>query len=249
MTKTSVRLDVDGSRATITFETDDGLNVLSTKLLHTLGAVVARVRTEPGIRTTTFQGEGKVFMAGADIKQVAGFSSEQVREYASLGHGVMADIASLPSITVACVQGAALGSGLELALACDFRLAVKTAKLGFPEVSLGLIPGWGGIGRLMKLVGTSRAKKLFLSAAPMSAEDGLAWGLVDEVVNSLEDLRARSLAFCESFYRASPLGVQLAKRAARDFDDVGALVECFGGRDAREGMAAFVEKRPARWME
>jgi len=84
---------------------------------------------------------------------------------------------------------------------------------------------------------------------PMSAEDVANWGLIDEVVNSPEDLHSRAKAFCGSFYRAAPQAVALAKRAARDFDDLGAFVECFQGREPREGLAAFVEKRPARWME
>jgi enoyl-CoA hydratase/carnithine racemase len=136
-----------------------------------------------------------------------------------------------------------------LALACDFRIAVKSAKLGCPEVSLGLIPGWGGIARLPKLIGTARAKRLFLSAIPVSGEDALSCGLVDEVVNSAEDLSHRVAAFCKSFSRAAPSAVALAKRASRDFDDLAAFAECFSTKDSREGMGAFFEKRPAKWMD
>lgn len=247
--RTLVALETKGSHATITFATEDALNILSASVLHTLGATVARVRKDPAIRTTTIRADGRVFIAGADIHEMASFSVDQAREYAALGQGVMADIASLPSITVAAIQGAALGGGLELALACDFRIAVKTAKLGMPEVSLGLIPGWGGIGRLTRLIGIGRAKRLFLSATPASADTAMGWGLIDEVVNSSEDLLVRVPAFCESFYRAGPCAVVLAKRASRDFDDAGAFAECFENRESREGMKAFIEKRPARWME
>jgi len=246
---THVSLEIEGSRALITFESQDGLNVLTTNTLREFGAIVAQLKREPGVRTTTIRGSGKVFMAGSDVNEIAHFDKETARDYVTVGQGIIADLAALPSITVAAVHGAALGAGFELVLACDFRLAVKTAKLGLPEVSLGLIPPWGGINRLMKLVGSSRAKRLLLDPTSISAEDGHRAGLVDEVVNSAEDLRTRLPKFCEAFYRASPGAVARIKRATRDFDDLGAFLECFEGREAREGMAAFIEKRPARWME
>ena len=249
MSSTQVQLKTEGSHATITFRTDGGVNLLSADVLHSFGAVVARVKKNPRIRTAAIQAEGKVFIAGADIKEMADFTPHQAREYGMLGQGMLNDLAALPCITVAAIQGAALGGGLELALACDFRIAVKSAKLGCPEVSLGLIPGWGGIARLPKLIGTARAKRLFLSAIPVSGEDALSCGLVDEVVNSAEDLSHRVAAFCKSFSRAAPSAVALAKRASRDFDDLSAFAECFSTKDSREGMGAFFEKRPATWME
>ena len=105
---------------------------------------------------------------------------------------------------MAAINGAALGGGLELALACDFRIAVKSAKIGLPETSIGVIPGWNGIPRLTALVGKSRAKKMYFGALPVSAEGGLAFGLVDEIVNSVEDLAPRVAAFCKSFKRGAP---------------------------------------------
>ncbi len=249
MTSTQVHHRTEGSHSTIAFHTDGGVNILSANVLHSFGAMVAKIKKDPRIRTTSIQAEGKVFMAGADIKEMADFTPEQARTYGELGLGIMNDLASLPCITVAAIQGAALGGGLELALACDFRLAVKSAKLGCPEVSLGLIPGWGGIARLTKLLGPARAKRLFLGGNPISGEDALAWGLVDEVVNSPEDLNHRVAAFCKTFRRASPAATALAKRAARDFDELSAFAECFSTTDAQEGMAAFVEKRAATWME
>lgn len=249
MSSTQVDLKTEGSHATITFHTDDGVNILSANVLHSFGAIVAKVKKDPRIRTTAILAQGKVFIAGADIKEMANFTPDQARTYGELGQGILNDLAALPCITVAAIQGAALGGGMELALACDFRLAVKSAKLGFPEASLGLIPGWGGIVRLTKLIGPSHAKRLFLSANPVSGEDAVAWRLVDEVVNSPEDLNHRVQAFCKTFRRASPAAVGLAKRASRDFDELSAFAECFAARDSREGMTAFIEKRPASWME
>ena len=249
MSSTQVDLKSEGSHATVMFHTDGGMNILSADVLHSFGAIVAKVKKDSHIRTAAIQAEGKVFIAGADIKEMANFTPDQARNYGELGQGILNDLAALPCITVAAIQGAALGGGLELALACDFRIAVKSAKLGFPEASLGIIPGWGGIVRCTKLIGPSHAKKLFLSANPVSGEEALGWGLVDEVMNSPEDLHHRVAAFCKSFRRASFAAVALAKRASRDLDELSAFAECFAARDSREGMSAFVEKRPASWME
>ncbi len=249
MNRTQVDAQIEGSHATITFSTDEGLNVLSTDVLHSFGAAIARVRKESSVRTTVVEAKGKVFIAGADIREMAAFKPDDAHEYGALGQTVMSDLASLPSITVAAIQGPALGGGLEVALACDFRVAVKSAKLGMPEVTLGLIPGWGGVMRLTQLIGPAKAKRIFLSAAPVSGEDALHLGFVDEIVNSPEDVVSRVAAFRRSFQKAAPASIALAKRAARDHDELGAFVECFRNRDSREGMAAFLEKRPANWME
>ena len=249
MSRTTVTSRMDGPLAWITFATVDGLNVFSSSVLRELEVAVLRVADDPEVRATVITAEGRVFMAGADIKEMASFDSEQARGYGFLGQGVFNAIAALPSITVAGINGAALGGGLEMALACDFRIAVKSAKLGLPEVSLGLVPGWGGIGRLTKLVGPAHAKRLILSGLPMSAEDGLAIGLVDEIVNAAEDVAPRITAFCRSFRKGSPAGVRLAKRAMLDMDELSAFADCFAARDAREGIAAFIAKRPAKWME
>ncbi len=249
MSSTHVELAVDGGHASLTFATQGGVNILSSAVLRELADAVLKLKGEGGVRTVALQATGKVFVAGADIKEMAGFSREQARDYGARGQSVFNELASLPCITAAAINGPAMGGGLEIALACDFRIAVKSAKLGLPETSLGLIPGWGGISRLSKLIGPSRAKKLFLGALPVSAEDGLAFGLVDEIVNSPEDLTARMAAFCKSFRRSSPSAVALAKRVFGDGDDLSAFVDCFETQDCREGIAAFMEKRSAPWME
>ncbi len=250
MSTTDVRVEVDGPHATVTFVTEGGVNVLSSEVLRRFQTAIAKVAREPAVRSTEVRAEGKVFLAGADIKEMAAFRPDDARAYGKLGQEVLNDLAALPSMTVAAVNGAALGGGLEVALACDFRIAVKSAKIGLPEASLGVIPGWNGIPRLTKLIGPSRAKRLYLSAVPVTAgEEGIAWGVVDEVVNSAEDLESRVVAFCKSFRRASPAALALAKRAARDGDDLSAFADCFTKKDAQEGMTAFAQKRPASWME
>ena len=249
MTRTQVRTEISGPMATMTLFTQEGINVMSPDLLRDLKTAIAKIADDPNVRTTVLQGEGRVFAAGADIKIMASFNADQAAAFGKLGQEVLNDLESLPSITVAALNGATLGGGLETALACDFRIAVKSAKIGLPETSLGLMPGWAGIRRLTELVGPTRAKKLYFSAIPVSAEDGLAFGLVDEIVNSVEDLTPRVVAFCRSFRRGAPTAVALAKRALRTGDDLAAFVDCFATDDAREGIAAFLEKRPANWME
>ena len=249
MSKTDVRLDLIDDRANITIFTEQGVNVFTKDILHKLGGLIRKVAQGPAVRTTVVQAEGKVFVAGADIREMLGFTPDDAHAYGRLGQDVYNDLAALPSITIAAINGAAMGGGLELALACDFRIAVKSAKLGMPETSLGLIPGWGGMTRLAKLVGMPRAKRMCLTALPVSGEDALSFGLVDETVNSPEDLSARAAALCKSFRRAAPSAVALAKRALRDGNDLAAFADCFGNRESREGMKAFLEKRTASWME
>lgn len=249
MNNTQVRVEIEGTHASIVFFTEEGLNVLDSDVLYSFGAAIARVGRHSEVRTTSVQAEGKVFLAGADIKEMSTFDREQALRYGELGQGVFNDLAALPSITIAAINGAALGGGLEAAMACDFRIAVKSAKVGLPETTLGLVHGWGGMGRLSKLIGPARAKRLMFSGQPISAEDGATIGLIDEVVNSVEDLSARLAAFCKTFRRGSPQAIALVKRALRDGDDLKAFGDCFETHETREGMAAFLEKRPASWME
>lgn len=248
MSKTEVELVIEGDHASVTFFSEKGINVLSTDVLHELESAASEI-AQAGVRSAVFQSRGKVFVAGADIKQMDGFTEVQGKEYGALGHRVFGAIEKLPCITVAAINGAALGGGMELALSCDFRVAVKHAQLGLPEVTLGLVPGWGGIPRMTRLIGPSRAKKLFLSGLPIAASDAAEFGLVDEIVNSAEDLESRVPAFIKSFKRAAPAAVRLAKQGFNSGDDIAAFAACFNEPDAKEGIDAFVSKRPARWME
>lgn len=242
-------LEISGSTATITFAAENGINVLSTTVLNRLSELVSQASEAPGVRTMVIAAEGKVFIAGADIKEMQRFGKDEARAYGTLGQRVFNAIERFPAVTVAAINGAAMGGGLEVALACDFRIAVKSAKLGLPEVTLGLIPGWNGIPRLSRLIGPSKAKKLFLSGMPISAADAEAIGLVDETVNSTEDLGMRIPAFCKSFKLASPQAVTLAKRAFNQTDDLEAFADAFVSDDARQGLSAFVEKKTAPWTE
>lgn len=249
MSKTTIRTDISGAHATLTLTTENGINVMSTDLLHRFRGALAKVSSEKSVRTVAIVGDGKVFAAGADIKEMAAFTPEDARAYGKLGQEVLDELTGASVITVAGIHGAALGGGLELALACDFRIAVKSAKVGLPETTLGVMPGWSGIRRLSKLIGPSRAKRLVLSGIPVSAEEAHSMGFIDEIVNSAEDLQSRLPPFCKSFRRGSPGAIALAKRAWRTGDDLSAFADCFAAPDAKEGISAFVEKRLAAWME
>ena len=249
MSKTRAQLSIDGPRATVTLTTDGGINVLGPALMEELGGHVQQVRGTPTVRFFVLTGAGKVFAAGADIKHMAGFQPDDARAYGQLGQSVIDAIETLPCVTIAALNGAALGGGCEVALGCDFRVAVKSAKIGLPEVSLGLIPGWGGIIRLSRLIGPARAKRMFLSADPVAAEHGLPWGLVDEVVEDADQLAGCVDALCAAVRKAGPAAAALAKRAFADGDDIGAFADCFTKPDAKEGITAFLEKRKADWME
>jgi len=249
MSSTNVQLDIKGPIAHVTLVTEEGLNVLSAVVLDRLNEALSEVREDKAVRATIIAAKGKVYAAGADIKAMSGFDYDAGRDYSRLGKDTLDAVELLPSVTISAINGAALGGGFELALACDFRVAVRGAKIGLPEVTLGLIPGWAGTIRLPKLVGPARAKRMVLSGVPVKAEEGLTFGLVDEVVESQEELGPRVEEFARSFFSAGPGAVALAKRAMRDGDDVTSFSECFvDGADGHEGMTAFVEKRKAKWM-
>jgi len=249
MSNTDVRLTIDGSTATILFTTEGALNVLSPAVLEKLAAAVEGARAAKAVRWTIIRAEGKVFVAGADIKAMASFDVKQAREFSRRGNEVMDALSALPSITIAGIQGAALGGGCEIALACDFRIAAEAVKIGLPETSLGLIPGWGGTKRSLALLGPTWARRLVWGAAPLSAADALRCGLVDEVVADAVQLDAAIDRLKRSLVRGGPGATALAKRAFLTGDEVGAFADCFTGDESREGLAAFLEKRSARWME
>ncbi|MCP4590829.1 MAG: enoyl-CoA hydratase/isomerase family protein [bacterium] len=247
--QTRVDLTVDGRRATITFHTEGGLNVMSMAVLERLGQVVEELAGHAEVRFCTLRAEGKVFIAGANIKEMAGYSPEDAKHLCVRGNAVMDALAGLPCVTVAAVHGAALGGGCEIALACDFRVAAPAAKIGLPETNLGLIPGWGGIGRIAKIVGPQRARRLVFGGVPIKAEDALKCGLVDEVVQAPDEIGAAIDTLFKSVIRGGPRAIGLAKRVLLGGDEPEAFRECFAGDEAREGMGAFLEKRAARWTE
>ncbi|MCK4658027.1 MAG: enoyl-CoA hydratase/isomerase family protein [Phycisphaerae bacterium] len=246
---TQIELRVDGLRATITFHTENGINVMSLAVLNRLGEVVEELGRQKDVRFCVLKAIGKVFIAGANIKEMAGYTPEDARNLCVRGNAVMDALAGLPCVTVAAINGAALGGGCEISLACDFRIAASSAKIGLPETNLGLIPGWGGIGRMARVLGVQSARRLVFGGVPISAQQALECGLVDEVVDSPENLDPTVEKLFKSLVRGGPRAIGLAKRVLLGGDEPQAFGECFAGDESREGMGAFVEKRAAAWME
>lgn len=247
--QTTATLTVDGRFATVTIATEGGLNVMSTDAVRRLRETIDQVAADRNIRFTVIRAEGKVFVAGADIKEMSSFDAARGRAFSELGSGTCDAIAELPCITLATLQGAALGGGCEIAMACDFRIATQNVKIGLPETTLGLIPGWRGIPQAVKLLGPTIAKGLIFSGQPLSAEEAAGIGLIDEVVEDQDALEDATQRWSKRFAKGSPSAIALAKRAIADGQDIAAFADCFDGPESREGMTAFAEKRPANWME
>jgi enoyl-CoA hydratase len=246
--ETQIDLAVDGARATIRFHTEGGLNVMSLSVLERLGGVVQELIRHDGVRFCTLKADGKVFIAGANIKEMAGYDSDKARRLCVRGNEVMDALERLPCVTLAAMHGATLGGGCEIALACDFRIAVPQAKIGLPETTLGLIPGWGGIGRMACVVGVQAARRLVFGGTPISAEEAQKVGLVDAVVPA-DQLDQTVETWFGALVRGGPQAVALAKSVLLGGDEPDAFAGCFAGDEAREGMGAFLGKRSADWME
>jgi methylglutaconyl-CoA hydratase len=229
-------------------------NAISTAMLAELNALLARAVGDRTLRCVVLTGAGeKAFCAGADLKERARMSREEVHAFHDGLRRALRAIEEAPQVFVAALNGAALGGGLELALACDLRIAADAAEVGLPEVGLGIIPGGGGTQRLARLVGVARAKDLVLTARRIGAAEALAAGIVLRVAPSAR-LLEEALAYAGEAARNAPVSLRQAKRAIDgglhlSLDDALALEnrlyqDCLGTRDRVEALRAFAEKRP-----
>ena len=254
MAEVNVRVEVQGPFATVTVDRPKSLNALDTRTLQELEKAAADLATRDGLRGVILTGAGeKAFVAGADIAAMNGMSADQARHFGALGQRVMDVIAALPVPVVAAVNGFALGGGCELALACDFIYASENARFGLPEVSLGILPGFGGTQRLTRLLGRARAKELIFTGDMIDAARAKEIGLVLDVV-PLANLLGHARAVLERIAKKGPLAVRRAKEAIDRGADLeladGLTIErqvfsdLFDSADRREGMKAFLEKRP-----
>ena len=237
--------------ALITLDRPEALNALSVGQLHDLNRVLESLATGDA-RALLVTGSGdRAFSAGADIKELMGRSLVEARAGAALGQAVLAKLDELSMPSIALINGYAFGGGLELALACTFRLAVRTAQLGFPEIKLGLIPGYGGTQRLPRLVGEARATEMILTGRTVDAEEAERIGLVNRLVEG--DLTEAGMAFAREMTGYSLPVLNLARDAIRRAPDLplheGLKIEAdlstlaFQTEDSVEGMTAFIEKR------
>ena len=237
--------------AILTLDRQEVLNALSFALLRDIGETIDQV-AKSDARALIVTGAGpKAFCAGADIKELRGRSLIEQKRGAELGQGVFAKLDTLPIPSIAVINGHAFGGGLELAMACTFRLAARQAKMGLPEVKLGLIPGYGGTQRLPRLIGEARALEMIMTGRTVDAEEACRVGLVNRLIDG--DPLEAGLAFARELTGFSLATLEFARAAVRRAAGLslseGLKAEAelstlaYRTADAEEGMAAFVEKR------
>ncbi|MBI3670270.1 MAG: enoyl-CoA hydratase/isomerase family protein [Acidobacteria bacterium] len=242
----------------ITFNRPKVLNALNRKMMEELGDLLAHVREDKEVRVLILTGAGeKAFVAGADINELAQRTPVDGKEFSLFGQGVLHMLETLGKPSIAAINGFALGGGCELALACTIRLASKTARLGQPEVKLGIIPGYGGSQRLARLCGKGMAHEMCLGGEMISAEEALRIGLVNHIYEPAELMPAAE-ALAKKIAANAPLAVKFAMEAIEHGMEMpqeeGLFLEatlfglCCATEDMREGTRAFLEKRPAQFQ-
>lgn len=254
---TRLRVEREGAIATVTLDRPEVLHALDTVMFDELERAFDELTTDASVRVILLTGSGeRAFAAGADIRALVDKDSVSGRAASERGQQVFLQIERCGKPVLACINGVALGGGCELALACTFRIASERAKLGLPELKLGLIPGYGGTQRLPRIIGRSAALRLMLTGTAVDASEALRLGLVDEVVSAPE-LMPRARALAESIAGMAPLAISAVMQAVargeglpiQDAMNVEADLfgQLCGTADKREGLAAFLEKRPAKW--
>jgi enoyl-CoA hydratase/carnithine racemase len=231
------------------------VNALTREMVREIGAAAEGAAEDPDVKAVVVWGGERVFAAGADVNEMAELDAVAVSRYIEAFGAAFDRIEKLPKVTVAAVNGYALGGGCELALACDFRVGATDARLGQPEIALGIIPGAGGTQRLPRLIGVARAKELIYSGRVASADECLALGLLDRVV-SPSDVLAEAVTVAEAYARGPTVALAAAKQAIQSGIEMdlasGLLLErasfaaLFASEDQRIGMTSFVEEGPGK---
>jgi len=253
-TYNNILVEQQGKTVVITINREDKLNALNSQTLRELSYLLDDLSQDEAVRGVVLTGKGeKAFVAGADIKEFMDLNASEASELSRSGHeNVMDKIAHFPMPVIAAINGFALGGGLEVALACHMRVAVETAKVGLPEVSLGIIPGYGGTQRLTQLVGKGKALEMILTGDMIEASEAYQWGLVNHLVGSQTELLAKAIAILERTYTRSSTAIAAAIQAVNaglvdaeaGFEkEIELFGKSFGSADMKEGVAAFLEKR------
>lgn len=248
----AVRLERDGPVAIVTMNRPKALNALDSATLQALRAVASELAQDLRVRAVVVTGEGRAFVAGADISEMQPMTPAEAAAFSKLGHVALAALEELEVPTIAAVNGFALGGGCELACACDWIYASSKAQFGQPEVGLGIIPGFGGTSRLTRRVGVAWAKEIVLTGARLSAEEALRIGLVNRVFDP-DELVPKAVEAGRAIAANGPQAVAMGKRLIQQGQDAdlalanayeqAAFGLAFGSDDRREGMSAFLEKR------
>lgn len=249
-----LKVVIEDGAAVVTIDRESKMNALNKALIVELGETVTELVKDKNVKGIVLTGSGsKAFAAGADISEFTGLSENEAYEMAAKGHAVFEMLERSPIPVIAAVNGFALGGGCELAMACHFRYASPHAKFGQPEVNLGIIPGYGGTQRLVRLVGRGRATELMMTANMISAEEALQMGLVNKVVESdnLIETCKKTIDLIASKAPLAIRGVVESVHACFDKKSDGMDVErktfayCASTNDFKEGATAFLEKRKA----
>jgi len=248
----TVVMETDGPVAIIRMSRPAAMNALNTEVLQDLHAALETVEADPELRVIVLTGEGNAFVAGADIKEMVTKTPLEAREFTQLGHKVFRRIEEMDAIVIVAINGYALGGGMELALACDIILASEKARMGLPEVGLGIHPGFGGTQRLPRMVGRWKAKELILTTQQLSAAEAKAIGLVNEVYPA-DMLLEKAMGMAKKIARQGPVAIKLAKHVVNrgseiDLDtalnyEVESVSLCFASEDRVEGLQAFIDRR------
>lgn len=257
MSYNTILIAQEESIATVTINRPNKLNALNKETIRELHDVFNELDTDENIKVILLTGSGeKAFVAGADISEFAQFSEKEGGKLAAKGQKLLFDfIENLSTPVIAAVNGFALGGGLELAMSCHFRVASDNAKMGLPEVSLGVIPGYGGTQRLPQLVGKGRAMEMIMTAGMISADQALSYGLINHLTTP-EELMPLSIKIAKRICNNSSVAISYAIKAVNagfmntvnGYDqEIKAFGACFGTDDFTEGTSAFLEKRKANF--
>jgi enoyl-CoA hydratase len=253
-------LDVsrEGGVAVVKVARPEAMNALDLETLTALRDRLQELADDDEVRVVVLTGEGeKAFVAGADIKYMSGLAVGEAKEWGALGQETGRLLEEMPKATIAAINGFALGGGCELSLACDIRYAARTAKLGQPEINLGIIPGWGGTQRLARATTLGYAKELILTGRVVDAEEAERRGLVNAVFEP-DELMEKTLETARLIASKSPVAVAAAKEACNFalqgdhsrnlYDEADRFGELFSSADAKEGLTAFVERREPNFV-
>jgi enoyl-CoA hydratase len=247
----SIDVARDGAVAVVTIDRQDALNALNVETLTELRDRLRDLSTDNDVRAVVLTGAGeKAFVAGADIKYMSGLGSDEAKGWGGLGHEAGRLLETMAKPTIAAINGFALGGGCELALACDIRYASSRAKLGQPEINLGIVPGWGGTQRIARVCGVGVAKDLIFTGRLVDADEALRIGLVSAIADPVLD---KAVETAHELAAKSSLALALAKRLINmspgaldtEADEFG---ELFSSADAIEGLTAFGEKRAPKFV-
>jgi enoyl-CoA hydratase len=249
----NISLSVEEGIAILKVNRPKVLNALNRATLLEIQRALKELEKDPGVRVLIITGEGeKAFVAGADISEMAPMNPKEALEFSKLGHETLSLLEEFPCPVIAAVNGYALGGGLELVLACDIILASENARLGLPEVTLGICPGFGGTQRLPRLIGKARAKELIFTGEMIDAKKAYEYGIVNKVVPQ-DKLLDEAKEIARKIAKNGPLAVRTAKRLVEmgletslrngEAMEMEAWANLFATEDQKEGMRAFLEKR------